>query len=125
MVIWYGNISEETAYVIERVMAAPWKGLAWVVFAVCFIVPFLVLINKKVKTLPRFMMVFCAVIIAGMWLEHLLLLGPALNHEATSIPLGITDLLITIGFFGLMAFAVSGYLKQFPELVRLDAKEVH
>jgi hypothetical protein len=125
VVIWYGNISEETAYIIERVMAAPWKGLAWLVFIVCFIVPFMVLLNRKVKTLPRFMMVFCGIIIAGMWLEHLLLLGPALNHHATSIPLGITDVLITIGFFGLMAFAVSGYLKQFPELVRLKAEEVH
>ena len=124
VVIWYGNISEETTYIIERVMTAPWNILAWVVFIVCFIVPFLVLLNKKVKTLPRFMMVFCGVIIAGMWLEHLLLLGPALNHHATSIPLGITDVLITMGFFGLMAFAVSGYLKQFPELVRVGRKEV-
>jgi hypothetical protein len=125
VVIWYGNISEETAYVVERVMAAPWQGLAWTVFGVCFIIPFLVLLNRKVKTLPRFMMIFCAVIIAGMWLEHLLLLGPALNHGATAIPLGIADLFITIGFFGLMAYAVSGYLKQFPELVRIDAQEVH
>ncbi len=124
VVIWYGNISEETAYIIERVMAAPWSYLAWVVFIVCFIVPFLVLLNRKVKTLPRFMMIFCSIIIAGMWLEHLLLLGPALNHHATSIPLGITDVLITIGFFGLMALAVSSYLKQFPELVRLKAEEV-
>lgn len=124
VVIWYGNISEETAYIIERVMTPPWQGLAWLVFIVCFIVPFLVLLNKRVKTLPRFMMVFCSIIIAGMWLEHLLLLGPALNHHATSIPVGITDVLITVGFFGLMAYAVSGYLKQFPELVRLDAKEV-
>jgi hypothetical protein len=124
VVIWYGNLSEETAYIIERVMTAPWQGLAWVVFIVCFIVPFLVLLNRKVKTLPRFMMVFCGIIIAGMWLEHLLLLGPALNHHATSIPLGITDVLITMGFFGLMAFAVSGYLKQFPELVRVGRKEV-
>lgn len=125
VVIWYGNISEETAYIIERVMTSPWNGLAWLVFIVCFIVPFVVLLNRRVKTLPRFMMVFCGIIIAGMWLEHLLLLGPALNHHATSIPLGITDVLITVGFFGLMAFAVSGYLKQFPELVRLDVKEVN
>ncbi len=124
VVIWYGNISEETTYIVERVMTAPWQGLAWTVFTVCFIIPFLVLLNRKVKTLPRFMMVFCAVIIAGMWLEHLLLLGPALNHGATALPLGITDLLITVGFFGLMAYAVSGYLKQFPELVRVEAQEV-
>jgi len=124
VVIWYGNISEETTYIVERVMVAPWQSLAWGVFIVCFIVPFLVLLNRRVKTLPRFMMVFCAIIIAGMWLEHLLLLGPALNHHATSIPFGVTDVLITIGFFGLMAFAVSGYLKQFPELVRHDGREV-
>jgi hypothetical protein len=123
VVIWYGNISEETVYIIERVLTAPWQGLAWVVFGVCFIVPFMVLLNKKVKTLPRFMMVFCGITIAGMWLEHLLLLGPALNHHATSIPLGITDVLITIGFFGLMALAVSGYLTQFPELVRVNAEK--
>jgi len=59
-----------------------------------------------------------------MWLEHLLLLGPALNQHATSIPFGVADVLITAGFFGLMALAVAGYLKQFPELVRLNAKEV-
>ncbi|MGD9331157.1 MAG: hypothetical protein PVJ53_07585 [Desulfobacterales bacterium] len=123
VVIWYGNISEETTYIIERVMTAPWNVLAWLVFIVCFIVPFMVLLNRKVKTLPRFMMIFCGVIIAGMWLEHLLLLGPALNHHATSIPFGVTDVLITIGFFGLMAFAVSGYLKQFPELVRVNAEK--
>lgn len=123
VVIWYGNISEETTYIIERVMTAPWNVLAWLVFIVCFIVPFMVLLNRKVKTLPRFMMIFCGVIIAGLWLEHLLLLGPALNHHATSIPFGVTDVLITIGFFGLMAFAVSGYLKQFPELVRVNAEK--
>ncbi len=123
VVIWYGNISEETYYIIERVMTAPWNALAWLVFIVCFLVPFLVLLNRKVKTLPRFMMIFCGVIIAGMWLEHLLLLGPALNHHATSIPFGVTDVLITIGFFGLMAYAVSGYLKQFPELVRVNAEK--
>ena len=125
VVIWYGNLPEETAYVIERVMHAPWSVLAWIVFAVCFIAPFLILLNRKVKTLPRFMLIFCSVLIAGMWLEHLLLLGPALNQDATSIPLGVSDVLITAGFFGLMALAVSGYLRQFPALARMTPKEVH
>lgn len=61
-------------------------------------------------------MVLCSLVIFGIWLEHLLLLGPALNHHATSIPLGIPDVLITLGFLGLMLFAVSSYLKIFPEL---------
>jgi hypothetical protein len=36
VVIWYGNIPEETAYIIERTMAAPWNVLAWTVFIGCF-----------------------------------------------------------------------------------------
>jgi hypothetical protein len=123
VVIWYGNISEETAYIIERLMNQPWKPLAWIVFTVCFIVPFLVLLNRKVKMIPRFMMIFCAIIIAGMWLEHLLLLGPAMSHGAETIPFGITDVLITGGFFGLMGLAVTGYLNTFPELLRINPEE--
>ena len=62
------------------------------------------------------MMVLCSLVIFGIWLEHLLLLGPALNHHATRIPMGISDILITLGFLGLMVFAVSSYLKLFPEI---------
>lgn len=123
VVIWYGNISEETAYIVERLYVSPWNVLAWVVFSVCFIVPFLVLLNRKVKTIPGFMMVFCAIIIAGMWLEHLLLLGPQLSRHAETIPIGVTDLLITTGFLGLMGLAVTGYLNTFPELLRINPEE--
>ena len=65
---------------------------------------------------PRFMMVLCILVVFGIWLEHLLLLGPALNYHATTIPMGISDILITLGFLGLMVLAVSYYLKMFPEL---------
>jgi hypothetical protein len=116
VVIWYGNISEETAYVIQRTMLSPWRPLAWIVFVTCFIAPFLILLKRNVKMQPRFMMVLCSLVIFGIWIEHLLLLGPALNHDATTIPLGLSDILITLGFLGLMVFAVSSYLKVFPEI---------
>lgn len=125
VVIWYGNIPEETAYVIGRTMLPPWKGLAWAVFVICFAAPFLILLNRKVKTLPRFMMIFCSLVIAGMWLEHLLLLGPAWNHQAATIPFGAVDVLITMGFLGLMTLAIASFLQQFPELTRTRAPEVN
>jgi hypothetical protein len=125
VVIWYGNISEETAYVIERTMAVPWSSLAWFIFIICFIVPFLVLLNMKVKTKPQFMSILCAVVIMGIWLEHFLLLGPALNHHVTFLPLGLTDGLVFVGFLGLMAMAILVFLNLFPELVQVDQTEVH
>ena len=116
-VIWYGNIPEETHYVILRTILPPWNSLAWTVFIMAFIIPFIVLINKRVKTRPRFMMALCATVIVAMWLEHLLLLGPAWGPAAAAVPLSLSDGLIFIGFLGLMALAVAGMLKTFPELV--------
>jgi hypothetical protein len=115
-VIWYGNIPEETHYVIERTFMVPWNTLAWAIFVICFIIPFVILLNKKVKSMPVFMVILCSVIIMGFWLEHLLLLAPALSHDVDSLPLNLTDALITVGFFGLMVMAVGFFLKRFPEI---------
>ena len=115
-VIWYGNIPEETHYVIERTVMVPWSKLAWTIFIVCFIIPFVILLNKKVKSKPVFMVILCSAIIIGFWLEHLLLLAPALSHDAHSLSLNISDGLITAGFFGLMVLAVSYFLKRFPNI---------
>jgi hypothetical protein len=116
MVIYYGNISEETHYVIARTMLAPWNKLAWMVFIVCFIGPFFILLNKTIKTKPILMVILCSLVIIGIWFEHLLLLGPALSHDADSISLGVADGLISLGFLGLMMIAVAYILKRFPEL---------
>jgi hypothetical protein len=116
VVIWYGNIPEEAHYVIKRVMLPPWNSLAWAVFFVCFVIPFFVLLNKKIKTKPVFMIAICSVIIIGIWFEHLLLLGPALNHNMTDIPLSLSDGLISIGFLGLLGLVVVYFLNTFPEI---------
>jgi Kef-type K+ transport system membrane component KefB len=82
----------------------------------CFIIPFIILLNKKIKTKPVFMVILCSAIIIGIWLEHLLLLAPALSHDAPSLSLSLTDGLITVGFFGLMVMAVSYFLRRFPNI---------
>lgn len=107
MVIWYGNIPEETHYVILRTMLPPWRALAWTVFILGFGVPFLVLLNRRVKTRPKWMLALGALAIVAIWLEHLLLIGPALQPEAAAWPLGAIELLIFVGFFGLMLAAVT------------------
>jgi hypothetical protein len=125
VVIWYGNLPEETHYVIQRTMTAPWKGLAWFVFVLCFIAPFFILLNKRVKTQPVFMLILASAIIVGIWLEHLLLLGPAWDAGAVRLPLGFWDALISLGFLGLMVASVTAFLKWFPELVPTRPAEVN
>ncbi|MEJ5358356.1 MAG: hypothetical protein WHT06_06735 [Desulfobacterales bacterium] len=117
MVIWYGNIPEEASYVILRTVTPPWNALAWAVFLSAFAVPFLVLINRRVKSMPRPMLALCILVLAGLWLEHLLLVGPALHPEAAELPLGVLDGLVFTGFLGLMVLAVTAMLRVFPELL--------
>jgi hypothetical protein len=116
-VIWYANIPEETHYVILRTLLPPWRPLAWTVFAMVFMIPFVILINKRVKTLPAAVMALCSLVIVGLWLELLLLVGPPLNHGAGELPLGVSDAIVFLGFMGLMVLAVAAMLRTFPELL--------
>jgi Ni/Fe-hydrogenase subunit HybB-like protein len=120
VVIWYGNIPEETSYIIERTMAAPWSTLAWTIFIGAFVAPFLILLNRRIKTRPKAMTVICLAVMVGIWLEHYLLLGPAFHHHADHLPLGWVEAVVGVGFFGLFAAAVTSYLNRFPEI--LDAR---
>jgi len=120
LVIYYGNIPEETHFVIIRALLEPWSKIAWAVFLVCFVGPFFILLNKNVKTKPLFMVVICSIVIIGIWFEHLLLLGPALSHGAPTIALSVSDGLISLGFLGLMVLAVGAFIKAFPETTGVE-----
>ncbi|MBW2367731.1 MAG: hypothetical protein JRH15_07585 [Deltaproteobacteria bacterium] len=124
LVIWYGNIPEESAYIIERTLRDPYRVVAWTVFAISFLLPFFILLNRRIKMMPRAMTLLCTVVIAGIWLEHLLLLAPALQPHAESVSVGLTEAAVTLGFFGLMLAAVTLFLNRFPELVMTGSRSV-
>jgi len=124
VVIWYGNIPEETAYLIQRTMIPPWNILAWTVFLIGFILPFLILINKQIKTMPKAMIMICLTVIVAIWLEHALLLGPVYAPDAGRLPFQVIDILISMGFLGLMAFSIATFFNQFPELITRKPEEV-
>ena len=84
LVIWYGNLPNETRYVLLRVRESPWDLLAWTVLFVCFAIPFVVLLSRKVKRKPASMMTLGIIILIGMWLERFLLLSPRSGKKAPS-----------------------------------------
>lgn len=115
LVIWYGNLPEETRYVILRVRETPWESLAWAVLLVCFVLPFVVLLLRRIKLKPALMMSLSVLILIGMWLERFLLVAPSL-WQGKQMPLGPTELLITAGFLGVMAMCLLGFFQRFPPL---------
>jgi hypothetical protein len=121
LVIWYGNLPDETRYVIWRVIYDPWAALAWTVLIVLFVVPFLVLLLRKIKMKPALMAGISVWILIGIWLEKFLLVTPSMV-KSKSLPLGIFEVLITIGWLGLFAFCVCSFLQRYPVLAVSDPK---
>jgi hypothetical protein len=119
LVIWYGNLPEETGFIIERLRFAPWRPLALIVLFVCFIGPFVILLSSRIKLKLPAMLALCTMILTGMWLERFLLVVPSL-WPGPNLPIGPVELGITAGYLGLMSLCVLFFLGRFPVLPVAD-----
>lgn len=115
LVIWYGNLAEETKYLITRTKTEPWCFLSWTVLGMIFLIPFFVLLSRRVKLKRLPMLLLTVMILIGMWLERFLLVAPSL-WRSNSLPLGVIEISIGLGFLGLMAFCFLMFLRQVPPL---------
>jgi hypothetical protein len=111
--IWYGNMPEETGYLMLRMYTDTWGPLSKVVLAMCFIIPFTVLLSRGIKKLPRSLAGVAVIISLGVFLERFLLVMPAVWKE-DSLPIGPLELGILIGFVSLFVRAVTTFLAQVP-----------
>ena len=64
---------------------------------------------------PAVMIPVSLVVLGGMWLERFILVAPSLWKEK-SLPLGLSEVLVTAGFFGVMALSLSVFLRRVPLL---------
>ena len=113
LVIWYGNIGSETEFLIARIKLAPWVWVAYVVLAIAFALPFLILLGRKIKMMPRPLVVIGVFILAGMWLERFLLTAPSI-WSGQGLPLGFAEIFVTAGFLGVMTLSILFFLKRYP-----------
>jgi hypothetical protein len=109
---WYGNLPEETQWLILRTREFPWKGLAWVVFPMCFIIPFISLISRDVKKNRVTYAIVCLVLMTGVWLDRYLIIMPEISPN--KIPLGFTEIGIFVGFLGAYLLCIRNFLSKYP-----------
>ena len=113
LVIWYGNLPEETRYVLLRVRFTPWEPVGWLILSLIFAVPFIGLLRRKNKMNSLVIMIVSGMILAGMWLERFILVAPSI-WKGGELPLGLQEVLISAGFFGLMALSLTAFLRRVP-----------
>jgi hypothetical protein len=115
--IWYANLPEETPYLIIRSMQQPWQTLFVIVFLWLFVSVFLGLLPKTLCRNPGYIRVMGIWIAMGQWLAIYLMVVPSLQHEGHyHIYLGLTELLITLGFLGAFFLSYLSFLGKLPIL---------
>lgn len=102
MLIWYGNLPEETAYFVERLKG--FNTLFLINVGVNFVVPFLGLMTRNSKRIPIVLMLVSLVVLAGHWIDFYLLVMPDTAGEAATI--GFVEVGMTLGFLGLFLWIV-------------------
>lgn len=111
--IWYGNMPEETVFVIARLKDEPYRTLSWVVMWCCFIFPFTALIPRTNKIIKPVVIFISAVSLTGFWLEKYVLIVPSLSN---AIDIGFTQILVSLGFLGAFIAAFLIFMRAFPSI---------
>jgi hypothetical protein len=146
MLIWYGNIGEETIYFKERIADYP----VWFYgnLIVNFLLPFLILMRNDTKRKLGSLAFVALIVFLGHWMDFFLMLKPgiwkaashgahaagehAAEHAATFVPgftlPGFLELGTLLGFVGLFLFFFFSVLSKAALIPRNDpylAESVH
>jgi hypothetical protein len=112
LVIWYGNLPEETYFVFYRLFGG-WRPVGIAVFFMVFVIPFIGLLGVKPKRYPPTMLAFALVSLAGIWLERYLEVVPSVNGGAGPA-IGVPELGVTLFFGGLFLLAWAWFASRYP-----------
>ena len=113
LVIWYGNMPEETHYYRLRLMGV-WKSMTTLVPIFAFVLPFFGLISKAAKMyLPTFV-IFAVCSLIGIYLHRYIEVYPSIYGETNLLPFGVWEIGTTIGFLGLWGFCYAAFMDAFP-----------
>ncbi len=98
MLIWYGNIPEETLWFAHRQTEA-WMPVSWLLAVGHFMIPFAALLSRHTKRRVTVLGFWAAYMLVMHWVDLYWLVMPALDPE--HLHFGVVDVATTVGLVGL------------------------
>jgi len=114
--IWYGNLTEETPFVVLR-LSGPFAKWAWTVFFLTFFIPFFGLMNWTTKRRPELHQWFALIALLGIWLERNLIIQPAVHPKFFLVDAGTLG--VMLGFLGAFTLTFLNFARKYPMLSSL------
>jgi hypothetical protein len=144
LVIWYGNLPEETQFFEARLgsqflvdksginqlylvqtfglehfwerLQEPYVKVTLLAWACCWIVPFWVLLGQRPKRTPVILGSVAAIMLFGFWIERNVLVWPSLVPTDSLSWLGFVQVGIAAGFLGAFALVFLLFSRRLPSL---------
>ncbi|MEK7381597.1 MAG: hypothetical protein AAB075_11345 [Gemmatimonadota bacterium] len=129
LVIWYGNMHEETGFVFARLWG-PWRPVGTAVFLGMFLVPFAGLLGTTPKKTRVTLGLFATISLTALWLERYLLIIPSITEEHGPV-FGLPELSATLLLGGLFLASYGLFARRFPMVsprlgeITLDGESHH
>jgi hypothetical protein len=115
LIIWYGNLPEETHFMRLRLIA-PWKELTIASVAMVFVLPFFGLLSRTAKVVLPSLTFFAVSSLAGMWLMRYIEVYPSTYGEVAAAPFGIWEIGILLLYVGAWAWVYARFMDAFPRV---------
>ena len=115
VIIWYGNLPEETHYWRLRLLQ-PWIGITTAVFVMMFIVPFFGIMGKKPKLWAPWMIFVALTSTLGLWLHRYGATYPSMYGEIDHLPFGVWEIGLGLGCLGLWGLCYAAFMDAVPRL---------
>ena len=113
LVIWYGNLPEETGFVFARLWGE-WRPIGTLVFLGMFVIPFIGLLGVAPKKTPVTLGLFTAISLLSLWLERYLLVMPSVTHEPGPGVRSSGGWVQPLAFLGLFLLCYGMFARTFP-----------
>jgi hypothetical protein len=99
LVIWYGDLPQETFFLVVRLWHMPWLLIGWIGPILIWVVPFLVLLSVRAKRTPYILGTVSLLGLIGVFVLNYVLVVPSLLPN--TIPFGWVEILMSLGFLGI------------------------
>jgi hypothetical protein len=115
LVIWYGNLPEETHWPRLRLIA-PWVNWSVAAVLMVFFAPFFGLLSRAAKVFRPTLALFTTISLLGMLLVRFLEVYPSLYGDSTSAHFGLWEIAIVLGYAGLWGACYVAFMNAFPRV---------
>jgi hypothetical protein len=119
MLIWYGNLPEETEWFLKR-QTGDWTTVSLVLIFGHFVLPFLLLVSRAIKRRPPLLAVTGGYVAAMCWVDLYWLVIPEFSPGVARF--GLLDILCFLGLNGLFSAGILLRLRRHSLIAEKDPR---